>query len=303
MKSRTVIGWGSSLLVVCLFAIPSFATPRRPITPQQTKEQSPPATSSAIAAQEKQTSEVSSAPPAKAQPPMTPEQKEEMRADLLMVRKMYQQAIDVYQDLLRQRPKDAELMNKIGINYQELGDLKQAEHYYKLAVKNDKHFANAENNLGTIDFGRHKYKGAIKHFQKAVKIDPTIAAAYSNMGYAYLARKHLKDAILAFRQAILVDPNIFANRSSAGAVVEQQGNSPPGLFYYTLAKTFAILGNAQSCAHYLKMSRDEGYKKYVEAAKDPAFKSVLKDPRVQDILFPTPRTPSAETTTITKADH
>ncbi|MDE3136740.1 MAG: tetratricopeptide repeat protein [Acidobacteriota bacterium] len=303
MKFRTVIGWGFFLLAICLFAIPSFAIHRGPITQQQNKQQPAPASGSAIAAQEKQASEVSSTSPANPQPPpMTPEQKEEMRADLLMVRKMYPQAIDAYKDLLRQKPKDAGLLNKIGINYQELGDLKQAEHYYKLAVKNNKHFANAENNLGTIDFGRHKYKGAIKHFKKAVKIDPTIAAAFSNMGYAYLARKKIEDAILSFRQAILVDPNIFANRSSAGAVVEQEGNQPPGLFYYTLAKTFAILGNAQSCAHYLKMSRDEGYKKYVDAAKDPAFKSVLKDPRVQAILFPTPPAPSTSTT-VRKADQ
>jgi tetratricopeptide (TPR) repeat protein len=301
MKSRTVIGCGFSLLAICAFSVAAIAIPRPQATPQQKKQQTPPAVSSAIAAQEAEASQASSAAPVNAQPPMTPEQKEEMRGDVLMVRKMYQQAIDVYVDLLRQRPKDPQLMNKIGINYQELGDLKQAERYYKLAFKANKHFANPQNNLGTIDFGRQKYKGAIKHFKKAVKLDPTMAAAFSNMGYAYLARKQYRDAILSFRQAILIDPTIFANRSAAGAVVEQQGNEPPGLFYYMLAKTFAIMGNAQSCAHYLKMSRDEGYKKYVEAAKDPAFKSVLKDPRVQTILFPPPAAPSTATM-VGKAD-
>ncbi len=301
MKYRTVIGIGFSLLAVCAFVVPSFAIPRQQATFQQKKQQAPPAAQSAVAAQEREASDVSSTPPANPQPPLTPEQKEEMRADLLMVRKMYQQAIDTYQDLLRQKPKNPDLLNKIGINYQELGDLKEAERYYKFAVKANKHFASPQNNLGTVDFGRRKYKGAIKHFKKAIKIDPTMAAAFSNMGYAYLARKKYKDAILSFRQAILIDPTIFANRSSAGAVVEQQGNEPPGLFYYMLAKTFAILGNAQSCAHYLKMSRDEGYKKYVDAVKDPAFKTVLKDPRVQAILFPQPPTPSTATT-VTKTD-
>lgn len=232
---------------------------------------------------------------------MTPYQKEEMRGDILMAQKMYQKAIETFQDLLRQNPKDADLLNKIGINYQELNDLKHAERYYKLALKANKHFASPQNNLGTVDFGRHKYKGAIKHFKKAVKLNPAMAAAYSNMGYAYLARKKYKDAILSFRQAILIDPTIFADRSAAGAVVEQQGHEPPGLFYYMLAKTFAILGNAKSCAHYLKMSRDEGYKKFVEAKKDPAFKTVLKDPRVQAILFPPPAAPSTSTT-VTKAN-
>ena len=77
-------------------------------------------------------------------------------------------------------------------------------------------------------------------------------------------------------------------------------DAPPGLFYYMLAKTFAILGNAKSCAHYLKMSRDEGYKKYTEALKDPAFKTVLKDPRVQAILVPQPQSADSTATVVTK---
>jgi len=297
MKRSTVIGWVISVLAVCAFAAPSFAISSPQETPQQKQI---PASRPATGVRETLTSVATPAPP-----PMTPSEKEEMTGDILMVRKLYEKAIETYQDLLRQQPKSArlhrsQLLNKIGICYQELADPKQAQHYYKMAAKADKQFASPENNLGTIDFGHRKYKGAIKHFKKAVKLDPTMAAAFSNMGYSYLARKKYKDAILSFRQAILIDPAIFQNRSSAGAVVEQPGNAPPGLLYYTLAKTFAILGNAKSCAHYLKMSRDEGYKKYTEALKDPAFKTVLKDPRVQAILVPKPQSADSTATTDTQ---
>lgn len=217
-------------------------------------------------------------------PPMAPAQREEMRGDIFMARKMYPEAIKTYEDLLLADQKNAKILNKVGISYHELGDVKMAERYYKRSAKADKTFASPLNNLGTIEFGKRKYKGAIKEYKRALKVDPSMGAAYCNLGYAYLARKKVNDAILAFRQAVVVDPTIFEDRGSSGSVVEQRGTTDPGTYYYVLAKTFAILGNAERCAHYLTMSRDEGYKKYVEALKDPAFKAVLKDPRVRNVL-------------------
>lgn len=299
MKQGTVIGTVFSILAVCILSVPSLAIPSQPAWPQQ-KQKPPVAARSAVGSRQAPASSDAAKPAVSPPPPpMTPLQKEEMRADVFMVRKLYAKAIETYQDVLNQLPKHArvrraKVLNKIGVSYQELGVTKKAQHYYKKAAKTDKHFASPQNNLGTIDFGRHKYKGAIKHFKKAIKIDPTMAATFSNMGYSYLARKKYKDAILSFRQAILIDPSIFLNRSSAGAVVEQGGNDPPGLLYYMLAKTYAIMGNAKGCAHYLKMSRDEGYKKFTEALKDPAFKTVLKDPRVLAILKPPPKPATPE---------
>jgi tetratricopeptide (TPR) repeat protein len=249
--------------------------------------------------------------------PMTPAKREEMRGDIFMARKMFRQAIQTYQDVLlsrgmpakeqqRQRgffqrlfgvlghesepqdPENSRLLDKIGIAYQQLGDIQQAETYYKRSAESDKHFASPLNNLGTVEFGRRKYKSAVKWYTKAIKVDPTIATTFSNMGYAYLAWNKYDDAILAFRQAILLDPGIFQNRGELGSVVETGGGANPGLYYYTLAKTFAMLGNADRCAHFLKMSRDEGYKKFKDALKDPAFRPVLKDPRVLAILSPPP---------------
>ena len=37
-------------------------------------------------------------------------------------------------------------------------------------------------------------------------------------------------------------------------------------------------------ARYLKLARDEGYKEFRAAEKDPDFATVIKDPRVQEVL-------------------
>jgi tetratricopeptide (TPR) repeat protein len=218
--------------------------------------------------------------------PMTPVQAEELRGDIFMARKMFLRAIETYKDVLLQHPKDPKLLNKIGIAYQQLNDWHQAERFYKRACKVDKHFAEARNNLGTVEFSRRKYKSAIKQYEKAIRINPRSAVAFSNLGYAYLARKKYNDAILAFRVAIVINPDVFRDFNRAGTAVEERGYDNPGVFYYMLAKTFAMLGDAKRCALYLEKSREEGYKKFTDARSDPAFKSVLKDPRVQHVLAP-----------------
>ena len=298
MRASALVGSALMVVAACAFGLPSPAFSSQQAQSRQ-KPAIPVAHSSAVASSQAASSapQQTSATPVVAAPallPMTPVEKEEMRGDIFLARKMFHEAIATYQDLLLQEPKNAKLLNKIGIAYQELGEPKLAERYYKKSAKADKHFASPLNNWGTVEFGQKEYKGAIKQYKRAIKIDPTKGATFSNLGYAYLARKKYKDAIRAFRQAILVDPAIFKNRGADGEVVEQRGNQPPGLFYFLLAKTFAVLGNAASCAHYLKMSREEGYKKYTAALKDPAFKTVLKDPRVQSALRPpAPATPVA----------
>ena len=51
----------------------------------------------------------------------TPRQIAEMRADILMARKEYSAAAAAYEDILQNEPKNADLLNKTGIAYQQLG--------------------------------------------------------------------------------------------------------------------------------------------------------------------------------------
>lgn len=223
-----------------------------------------------------------------AAPILTPRQKEEMRADLLMVRKEFTEAIRVYKDLLKEDPRNAQLLNKIGVAYQETLNLRDAEKYYKKAAKADKTFASPLNNIGTVEYEKKHYGKSIKFYNKALKVRTDMATIYSNLGYAYFEDKKYPDAILSFRQALLLDPTVFETKSQGGAIVQQRSTTDPGLFYYYVAKCFALAGNAEQAAHFLKLARDDGYKDFVLAQKDPAFAKVIKDPRVQTVLTVVP---------------
>ena len=235
-----------------------------------------------------QVRQVSTVQPASVQPQMTPLQLGELRADILMARKMYPEAIKAYEKLTRQEPKNPTVFNKLGVAYEVWGNNGLAERYFKRAIKADKTYASAYNNVGTVEYAKHHYGNAIKWYDKTLKLRADMPAVYSNLGYAYFDEKKYPDAMSCFQKAIQIDPLIFQEKGDNGSVVQQRGIADPGLFYFFVARTYAQLGNAERAAHYLTMARDDGYQKFVAAKTDPAFAKVIKYPLVTAVFTPVP---------------
>src|SRR6185437_7744479 len=96
-----------------------------------------------------QVRQVSTPQPASAEPDTNPLQLGELRADILMARKMYREAIRAYGQLAKKEPKNAVVLNKIGVAYEVLQNYGPAERYFQKAIKADKTYASAYNNVGT----------------------------------------------------------------------------------------------------------------------------------------------------------
>ena len=109
------------------------------------------------------------------------------RADSLMARKFYEDAILTYQKVLVLNPRDDVAHNKLGIAYHLLPDLQKAKVEYEQAKKLNPKYYEAWNNLGTVYYSLKNYKKAIKYYQKAVALNSTSATTYHNLGAAYFA--------------------------------------------------------------------------------------------------------------------
>jgi len=214
----------------------------------------------------------------------TPSEIAVTRGDIQMARKDYAQAVSEYQTALQSSAKDAQVLNKIGIAYEQLGELDKAERAYRKALGADKKFSSAANNWGTLEYQRSRYGKAIKHYKQALARDPNQSVVYSNLGYAYYGNKQYPEAMAAFGKALALDPDVFARKVGVGSVLQSRTAPDPGLFNYLLARFYAKAGDAERAAHYLKLSRDYGYKEFRSAEKKPEFASVIKDPRVQEVL-------------------
>ena len=199
----------------------------------------------------------------------------------------------MYLDLLKQYPKDAGLLNQVGIAYQELGAHRDATHYYKKAVHADRHFASPLNNLGTIEYEQKRYAKAVKLYQKALAERGDAATVYCNLGYAYFAQKQYPDAMVAFNKALALDANIFERHGGEGSIIQQRSVTDPGMFYLFVARTYAGVHDAERCTHYLKLARDEGYPQFASIQTDPQFAFLANDPEFK-MLFAVEK-PMAET--------
>ena len=219
---------------------------------------------------------------------LSPREVAEMRGDILMARKEFEDAIHAYGAILKTEPKNPELLNKVGVAYQQLGDLMRSESYYKKAMQADKNFASAVNNAGTVEYERTHYGKAVKYYEKALNFGKDLGTVYSNLGYAYVAEKHYPEAINCFQKALALDPTVFDHKNGSGTIVQDRSSPDPGLFYFFVAKTFAMAGDAEHAAHYLKLARDSGYKEFASAQKDPAFAKVIMDPAVQEVILGVP---------------
>jgi tetratricopeptide (TPR) repeat protein len=241
---------------------------------------------SSSAAHTRQTPQQSAAGKTPSDMPPSERDKLELRGDVFMARKMFPEALQQYEQLLTAYPKDAELLNKVGVVYQQEGELVHAMRYYKRSIKADKNFATAYNNLGTVEYQKKHYGRSIQHYKTAIAMHPTadLATIYSNLGYSYFGDKQYIDASDSFQKAIALDPQVFLRHGTSGSTVQQRTSAEPGLLYYLVAKIYAKQGDAERCAHYLRMSRDNGYAEFTQARTDPIFGKVIKDSRVQEIL-------------------
>lgn len=216
---------------------------------------------------------------------MTPRELKHMRGRIYMARKMYVEAIAIFQDLLREEPRNAELLNQIGIAYHQQARLGDAKKYYKRSLKADKTYSPARNNLGMVEFDRRKYKNAAKEFRRALQLNPTEASYERNLFHALWYWKKYDEALLAFQRAIVLDPLAFERRgSAAGSVLQGVPVEERAAYFFFLAKSYAMVGDAERCALHLAKARDEGYKGLAQAQKDPAFTAVLQDPAIMEIL-------------------
>lgn len=214
---------------------------------------------------------------AEATQPITPE----LRADILMARKMFREAIDMY----RQAPEtNAVVQNKIGIAYHQLVELNMARKYYSRAVKLDADYAEAINNLGTTYYATKSYRKAISHYKKALKYSPNAASIHSNLGTAYFARKNYKAALDEYQIAMKLDPDVFEHRGSHGVLLQERSVDERAKFHYYLAKSYAKAGNSDRALLYLRKALEEGLKEKEKLMDEPDFAGLRDLPEFQQIL-------------------
>lgn len=210
----------------------------------------------------------------------------EMRGDIFMARKMYREAIEMYNT---QQPDTAVLRNKIGIAYHQLLQLDIARKYYEQSVHMEPKYAEALNNLGTIYQARKNYRRAITQYKRALRQAPESASIYSNLGTAYFARKSYKDAAEMYQKALALDPEVFEKRSNFGVILQERNVEERAKFHYYLAKTYAKAGQTERALQYIRKALEEGFAERKKMMEEPAFTAMRELPEFKELMASQPR--------------
>jgi len=192
----------------------------------------------------------------------------EMRADIMMARKMYREAIDFY----LQAPQDSPVvLNKIGIAHHQLTELGLAKRYYERSSKLKPDYAEAINNLGTIYYAQKNYRRAITAYKKALEYSPESASMLMNLGTAYFARKNYDLAFTSYQQALKLDPEVFEHRGTHGTLLQERSVEERAKFHFYLARTYAKAGANERALMYLRKALEEGFKERDKILGGPEF--------------------------------
>ena len=210
----------------------------------------------------------------------------EQRGDILMARKMYREAIDVY----REGPQDsAVIWNKLGIAYHQMLQIDEAKRHYEKAIKLNPKYSEAINNLGTVYYSKKSYRRAINQYRKALKLTPLSASIYSNLGTAEFARKRYKEAFEAYQQALKLDADVFEHRSTYGTLLQERTVGERARFHYYLAKTYAQAGNTERAIQYIRMALEEGFKERDKLMEEPEFEKLRETAEFKELMLTEPR--------------
>ena len=209
----------------------------------------------------------------------------EVRGDIFMARKMYREAIDKY----REAPDSAVVTNKIGIAFHQLLQLNLAKKNYERAIKLDRKYPEALNNLGTVYYAQKSYRRAIGYYKKAVRVGNPTASIYANLGAAYFARKDYRQASDYYEQALKLDPEVFEHHGNFGTMMQERTVEERAMFHLYLAKMYAKSGSTDRALIYLRKALEEGVKDRKKIPDIPEFSVLKTNADFQQLLAENPK--------------
>lgn len=207
----------------------------------------------------------------------------EMKGDLERIHNNNWLAISYYQQALRTTPRNAALLNKVGICELKLGERGTAKKYFKQALKYDPRNISALNNLGAVSYLDKKYKDSVKYLKQALELDESSAPAHLNLAEAWMGLKQIDRAMTEYARALELDADIM-NDSATGISARVSTPEQRALVNFLIAKAYAKRGNVDGALEYLRRAKDGKYPNMGQVYKEQEFAVLWTDARLEKIV-------------------
>ncbi|MFW6140316.1 MAG: sulfatase-like hydrolase/transferase [Acidobacteriota bacterium] len=132
-------------------------------------------------------------------------------------------AIDLLEKAVRQNLVTKSLLARLGLYYQEAGQIEESIKILERVIQKNKNYAEAFNYLGVSYYQSGQMQKAVDSFQKALSLDKDYAMAMNNLGNCYLSLEQLNQAEQYYKQAVSVDPELDSPHNGLGVVYYRKG--------------------------------------------------------------------------------
>ena len=187
--------------------------------------------------------------------------------DLLEKEGHYQAAVEAYAQVVN---PSAVVWNKLGIAYQLLYDLKDAERCYKESLRMLPANPIVLNDLAIVEELKQDFPAAERMYRKALEIEPRNAQILKNLGTNLLMQGEYKKGAEAYKQALCINPHILDSRS--GPMVNETGSVQSlSAANYIKARSCAEAGMTDCAIDYLERALNEGSATLKQVTTDADF--------------------------------
>lgn len=166
--------------------------------------------------------------------------------DLRFEEKEFEEAVQRYSAVVRQRPRNVEFQLRLGETYERLQRFREAQEHYEVALRLDPKNNGIHRNLhslyvrqGDLDpdnpVSRNKFglalarlgetEDAVKQFSLAVDLDPKFTDARNNLGLALSLLNRNAEAKAQFLSALELAPDFASSHFNLATLLQKEGDT------------------------------------------------------------------------------
>ena len=134
-----------------------------------------------------------------------------------------ERAVKYIKESLALHPDNPDGYHLVGMSFQEMGKLDEAEEYYRKTLQYNPGYAEAYNNLANVLKERGQTDEAIRNFKKAIALKPASSILHYNLGVIYQEQRDIENAIQSYKNALQHDPKNKKILLMLGDVLQQKG--------------------------------------------------------------------------------
>lgn len=120
-------------------------------------------------------------------------------------------------------PEDSGIYYNLGITYEKLKKLEDAERAYKKAIDLAPEEVDANYNLGLVYMDMQNYEDAIDNFERVLDVDNEDSNTYFNIGLSYFKLKQYAAAQYYFERTVEINPEDIYAHFYLGNILKDNG--------------------------------------------------------------------------------